>query len=147
MKLTLSRCVSAVLLAAGLSGCSGEERDFGPQYDTTSLTGIVQVDSKPALGVTVECYPEPGSSELKAPLTTMTNEAGEFSFGLYEKGGGVPAGKYRLVFRWELLENAMKDKLNGAYANPQESKFAVNVVDGEPVDLGVVELSTGQSSQ
>ena len=139
--------VAAALLIVLFTGCSNAERDFGPRYETTSLSGVVHVDGEPASAVMVECHPEPGKSELKAPLSVMTNENGEFSFGLYEKGGGVPAGKYRLVFRWELFENAMKDKLNGAYAEPNDSKITVTVADGEPADLGVIELSTNPSAK
>jgi hypothetical protein len=140
------RCSSLVLLMVVSVGCSQDERDFGPRYETTALSGFVHVDEEPATGVMVECHPEPGSSELKAPLIALTNEDGHFAFGLYEQGGGVPAGKYRLVFRWELLEHGMKDKLNGVYADPKDSKFPITIEFGEPVDLGIVELTTNQSA-
>ena len=134
--------LAILLLSVLVAGCSQSQRDVGPRLDTTPLTGVVQVDGEPATGVMVECHPVPGKSEVKSPLVALTNEDGEFSFGLYEKGGGIPAGTYQLVFKWELFENGMKDKLNGAYADPKDSKFPVTVEDGVSTDLGIIELST-----
>ena len=134
--------VAVILISIFVLGCSSKERDVGPRMQTTPLSGIVEVDGEPKAGVTVECHPESGSSEMKSALFATTEEDGSFSFGLYKTGGGVPAGKYKLVFKWEEFGNANKDKFKGAYADPKKSKFDVTVVEGEPQAIDLIELST-----
>ena len=133
-----------MMISCLVIGCSPKERDIGPRVATTPLYGTVEVDGEPAEGLTVECHPEPGSSEIKSPLFAMTQPDGSFSFGLYKKGGGVPAGNYTLAFKWEVFGRPQNDKdaLKNAYADPKKSKFQVTVVEGEPKDLELIELST-----
>ena len=144
--MTIRRTLVVFLLTTiTIAGCSPKERDIGPRVGTTPLTGVVEVDGEPADGLTIECHPEPGSSEIKSPMYATTEPDGSFSFGLYKKGGGIPAGKYNLVFKWEDFGNSKKDKLKGAYADPRKSKFNVTIVEGEPNNLDTIELSTKPS--
>jgi len=38
--------------------------------------------------------------------------------------------------------NTDNDKLRGRYGDPGKSKFKVTVTDGEPVDMGRIDLTT-----
>lgn len=122
-------------------GCAAEKRG-GPRFKTTPLTGIVQIDGEPTAFVTVECHPQEGTSELKVPFTAATDEDGKFEFAMYEKGDGIPPGTYALTFVLKTLQTSLKDKFSGAYADPLKSEFKVTVVEGEPNDMGVIELSS-----
>lgn len=93
----------------------------------------------------VEIHPEPGTSELTHPIFAATDDNGEFSVATYEKDDGLPEGTYSLAFTWQtfsLVKKDKKDKLNGAYSDPKKSNIKVTVVEGEPTDLGLIELST-----
>lgn len=65
----------------------------------------------------------------------------------YEKGDGVPVGRYRLTFEWRQW-NAVSmsyggpDSLKGRYATPKASKIHFVVRESTPVDLGTVLLTT-----
>ncbi len=123
------------------SGCSSGVAG-GTRLKTSPVFGVVQVDGEPVAGVTVECYPEAGASEKKSPIITAADVHGKFSFTTYQFGDGLPEGAYRLAFKWKPITAGGQDKLNGAYAEPAESKYKVTVVAGQPNDLGTIELST-----
>ena len=124
-----------------LCSCTGEQRG-GPRHGTTPVTGFIHVDDEPASGVTVECYPEPDSETVKYPIAATTDEEGKFSFATYVASDGLPQGKYRLIFTWEETGFARKDKLKGFYSNPLKSKHLITVEPENPLDLGLIELST-----
>ncbi|MFO0917715.1 MAG: hypothetical protein U0872_05295 [Planctomycetaceae bacterium] len=74
----------------------------------------------------------------------ITGPKGELAAFTYEKGDGLPAGSYVVTFKWPEASMASKipDRLHGAYDNPAASEVTVTVEDGNPVDLGVIELSS-----
>jgi 5-hydroxyisourate hydrolase-like protein (transthyretin family) len=127
-----------LLFSLVYSGCSSG-RVVQPHVRTTPLIGTVHVDGKPADGLTVECYRD---SAKHPSNSTPTKADGEFSFGTYKLGDGLPEGTYRLTFKWKSLAPGEVDKLHGAYADPTKSKYTVTIEIGEPIDLGVIELST-----
>ena len=142
MKTMRSAIVGAsCVVAVAIAGCS-QQRPDGPRLTTTLLKGTVYVDGEPAAKLIVKCHPEADTSELQSPLIATTDDEGNFSFGMYESGGGVPEGTYKLAFIWMTSGEKRRDQLQGAYADPEKSDFTATVVDGEPHDLGVIELST-----
>lgn len=140
MKSCLRRGV-VLLIAVSCFGCSQPPRG-GPRLSTSPFTGVVNVDGEPAEGVEVTCTPEPGSSQINYPLVATTDSDGQFKFGTYQSGDGLPEGNYILTFAWPELSMVPKDRLNKAYANPGKSDHKVTVVKGEPNDLGEISLST-----
>ena len=107
-----------------------------------SATGIVNVDGNPQPGVLVECHPEPGG-EIQRPLSGHTDEEGKFSISTYEAGDGLPQGAYTLTFQWMVAQGLTSiDKFKGTYADPKKSEYKLTVNEGEPNDLGVIELVT-----
>jgi hypothetical protein len=129
-----------LLVAILLSGCQPKHVSV-PRLKTMPVTGTVHVDGEPALGVTVQCCPKPGSAEIQHPVLAVTDAEGNFAFAMYEAGDGLPEGTYNLVFLWEFGMD-QTDKLKGAYADPTKSRHVIEVVDGEEQDLGVIELSS-----
>src|SRR5690349_3756662 len=102
-------------MALASMGCSRSPRG-GPRLKTTPLKGVVHVDGEPAALVLIECHPDADTSELKSPLMTNTDDKGNFSFGMYESEGGLPAGTYKLTFTWMTMGLNRHDKLKGLYA-------------------------------
>lgn len=132
--------VGAMLLML-MAGCSSAKHISVPRHETTPVTGIVLVDGEPAAALTVECHPSTGSETIKHPVIAMTDMEGNFAFGMYEAGDGLPEGTYNLAFVWD-ANMVQKDKLNRAYADPNKTGYKVTVVAGESNDLGTIELST-----
>lgn len=137
-KLTV-RAVAILTLALLPIGCSKAKGP--PRLKTTPVSGIIHVDDQPAVAVTIECHPQSPESPIKYPVMTMTDGTGKFALGMYQAGDGLPEGKYVLVFRWEEVGLAPKDRLKGAYSNPAKSKHEFTVGD-KPQDLGTIQLST-----
>lgn len=130
--------VSALLVVS--AGCGGEPRG-GPRVETFPVTGTVLVNGAPVAGLLVAGHPQ-GESEIKHRLVCNTDEQGAFTLGTYESADGLPQGEYKLTFEW--LQGTMlgpeTDKLKGAYADPEKSKYSVKVTKGEENDLGNIEL-------
>ncbi len=87
--------------------------------------------------------------DVEHPSVSRTEADGEGNFKLatYEAGDGVPAGDYVLTFvmqEFNLMsrEYSGPDQLGGRYADPKTSEVKITVKDGEPTDLGVIELKT-----
>ena len=130
---------------------------FGPEFtkETAPVTGQILVDGAPppadsSIQIRVHSVGEISEVDQEHPSVSSggTGQDGKFELSTYEKGDGVPLGDYVLTFSWRKF-NLMKkqylgpDKLNNRYANPKTSdvKFSVEQPD-EPVDLGVIELTT-----
>jgi hypothetical protein len=78
---------------------------------------------------------------------TATDADGNFAISTYAAGDGVPAGEYVLVFSWKefnIMARAYSgpDKLKGRYSDPKTSQIKVSVKEGEPLDLGIIPLTT-----
>jgi hypothetical protein len=76
----------------------------------------------------------------------VTKEDGTFAVSTFEAGDGAPAGEYVATFAWGeargLGIDTDSDKLSGRYSNPETSEYHVTVKEGEPTDMGRIELTT-----
>ncbi len=78
--------------------------------------------------------------------SSVSGEDGAFAISTFEEGDGVPAGDYVATFTWGKLNMISMsyegDRLKGRYADPKKSKIKVTVVEGEPTDMGKIELTS-----
>ena len=138
--------VIVVLLSA--TGCG---RSKGPERKiVTPVKGIILVDAQiPATPVSIACQPIAGI-DIENPTYSqcVSNEDGTFQLSTYETGDGVPAGEYALTFTWgqfnKIAMTYSGDKFKGKYDGVTKSPTRFTVIDGEPLDLGVINLSTGR---
>ncbi len=134
------------LFFCAIIGCNGEE----PFRKTTSpVKGTVTVDgAAPGSEVQLECHSVAGmDSQHPTVSQTATDADGNFAISTYAAGDGVPAGEYVLVFSWKefnIMARAYSgpDKLKGRYSDPKTSQIKVSVKEGEPLDLGIIPLTT-----
>jgi 5-hydroxyisourate hydrolase-like protein (transthyretin family) len=134
----------ALLIPIVCAAC-GESRP-GDWKDTVPVKGRVLVDGKPAAMLSIECVDVAGLDKENPTMSAaMTNEDGEFEFGTYVKGDGVPEGEYVLTFEWGTLDlwrhQYKGDKFNGRYHDPKTSTTTFTATAGEPVDLGDINLT------
>ncbi len=134
-----------VLVAViSLCSCSGK-RDYGKE--TFPVTGTVNVDGKPAAEVSVTLH-QVGGMDLEVPSVsaTTTMEDGTFAVSTFEAGDGVPVGDYVATFKWGKLNMVSMsyegDKLKGRYNDPDKSEIKVTVTEGQPTDMGQINLTT-----
>jgi hypothetical protein len=126
-------------------GCAEEFPD-GPRVPTFPVTGIVHVDGRPIEMLQVKCEPQFTKPPEVPSTASFTDASGRFALSTFETGDGAPAGKYKLTFVWGQLnmlngQYGGPDKLGGRYRKPETSPVEVTV-DGKPVDLGTIELTT-----
>ena len=142
---TISLC-TAVGCTSLLLGCGGGQVEYtGARVETTAVTGTVLVDGVPASTILATCVaPNAEPDEVVSSAFTDTN--GEFSLGTYDGGDGIPAGSYIMLFESKELRFGKPgygiDKFEGRYTDPATSEFKITVVNGEPVNMGEIELST-----
>ena len=134
--LRICLCVSLTVLA----GCSEPQRG-GPRVNTAPVSGIVTVDGQPAAFLQVDCHPEAGS-EIKYPISAVTDDKGNFAFTTYEANDGLPPGSDTLTFSWLEPGIVQKDRLKGAYMDPRKSKQKISVIKGQDNPLGTMALTT-----
>ena len=142
----IARHCLLMFAAVCIVGCGGDE----PFRKTTSpVKGKITVDgAAPGTEVQLACHPVTGmDSAHPTSSQTATDADGNFSIATYAAGDGVPAGDYLLTFSWQEFnlfsrEYSGPDKLNGRYSDPVTSQIKLTVKDGEPLDLGVIELTT-----
>ena len=135
-----------VSLCLLFSSCAQQEEPF--RKETSPATGIVHVDGKPAAVLQIMCHDVKGmDTEHPSVSAGMTDQEGKFTISTYESGDGMPPGDYVLTFLWGEM-NRMKggyggpDKLNDRYSDPKTSEVKFTVVEGQPTDLGTIELTT-----
>jgi hypothetical protein len=142
----IARRLCLLLLVAWVSGCGGDE----PFRKTTSpVKGKITVDgAAPGSEVQLECHSVAGIDTQHPTFSQSSTDAeGNFAISTYAAGDGVPAGEYVLVFTWQDF-NVMSrsysgpDKLKKRYNDPKTSEIKVSVKEGEPLDLGVIALTT-----
>lgn len=131
-----------------LAGCSRKPAHY--RKPTSKVTGKLVIDGdEPGSEVKIECIPVAQADSDPAHFsmsTTMTQPDGSFEISTYQSGDGVPDGEYVLVIMWGAM-NVMSrtyggpDKLKGKYSDPKKSEIKFTV-EGAPVDLGDIELST-----
>lgn len=141
-------CASGIRILVLLSlliptGCSKPQRG-GPRFKTSPVTGTVLIDGQPKEMVEVTCHPDAASTTIKYPVVTMVDRDGKFSLGTYEGNDGLPEGTYKLTFKWLEPGLVLKDKLKGAYDDPQKTEYSVTVKadKGEKLDAGLIDLKT-----
>jgi hypothetical protein len=110
---------------------------------TFPVTGIVFVDGKPVDQLAIGCVNLAGI-DAKEPTESATFTDKD---GTYQKGDGVPVGSYVLTFNWGQwnlmsMQYGGPDKLNGKYSDPKTSTIKFDVKEGQPTDLGTIQLTT-----
>jgi len=128
--------VSLIMLA----GCSEPQRG-GPRVTTTPVSGIVMVNGEAAAYLQIDCHPDAGS-EIKYPISTITDEHGKFAFTTYEASDGLPEGSYKFTFSWLEPGIVQNDRLNGLFVNPNESIHKLTVVKGQESPFEIIDLTT-----
>ncbi len=133
--------VSSLVVGTCL-GCSEEPRGV-PRLETFPVQGKVLVDGQPAERLQVKLTPTE-NQQIVYELVGYTDAEGVFTIGTYEAGDGVPAGEYTVTFEWIQGTGMMDrhDALKGRYTSVEESEWSVRVTQGEPIDLGTIELTT-----
>ncbi|MCA9010543.1 MAG: hypothetical protein KDB01_12395 [Planctomycetaceae bacterium] len=114
-------------------GCG--QRDTGPE--TFPVTGVVHINGKPAERVAVLFHHADAAmpSNYRYP-TGVTNSEGVFHLSSIGDGDGAVAGKYAVTFTWlSSGELDAFDMLNGAFSNPEDSSFQVEVPLTDPTSL------------
>ena len=113
--------------------CSGRE-------SLQDVRGQVLFQKQPGKGVLVTFHPKDATITVVRP-TGFTDDAGRFNLTTGDKPGARP-GEYTVTFIWpeEVVDKAKKtisteppdsrDRLNGAYADPQKSSFKVEIKKG-----------------
>jgi 5-hydroxyisourate hydrolase-like protein (transthyretin family) len=128
--------------------CSCQPKDEQDRKETFPVTGVVHVDGKAVAKLAVRCIDVKGMDrEAPTKSSAFTDEEGKFEIATYEASDGMPAGDYVLTFewgQWNMISASYggPDKLNGRYMDPKTSEVKFTVKDGEPTDLGTIELTT-----
>lgn len=136
-----------------LLACNGRQPEL--QIDRVAVvpvSGNLTVDGSPQADIIVRCVPD-GAFEpanLAMSLGGRTDGEGNFTLGTYEIADGVPPGEYRLTFLWPPValkkqsraEEEKHDLLKGKYLDPQQSPVKLSVIDGLPIVLETVDLTT-----
>ena len=144
---SIAGCV-ALLTLVMFVGCGRNELTDPNELPTFPVTGKVMVDGKPVPMIRVVAH---DTEEPPRPFNEpkgFTKEDGSFSLTTFREGDGVPAGEYKLTFQYGTLAMVMGrqyqgDKFKGKYMKTEESKFKLTVTEGQPTDLGTIELTTG----
>jgi hypothetical protein len=134
------------LAALTLCSCS-KKQDFGKE--TFPVKGQVYVDGQPAARLSVSLNNVNGvdlSAAYPALPTAITKEDGTFEISTFVGGDGAPAGEYTATFLWGKPEGLSIDtdidKLKGRYADPKRSQIKLTVTEGQPTDMGRIDLKT-----
>ena len=138
-----------MILLCVIPSCSREQMPDGPRVPVVPVTGLVMIDGEAAKHLAVTCHLVGEKPETVPMSSAFTDEIGQFRIGTFEAGDGAPPGQYKITFEWGQI-NLMSgryegDKLNGAYADPETSEFSFSLQDGEPLDLGLFELTPGKA--
>ena len=132
------------ILALTLCSCSGKPEFSKERFP---VTGEVYVDGQPAARLSVTLHDVKGFDEQAPAIPqAVTKQDGTFAISTFEAEDGAPAGEYTATFVWGepkgLGIDTSVDKLNGKYSDPNRSQFKVTVTEGEPTDMGRIDLST-----
>ena len=134
--------VLGTLVLCGLTACSQKDPNRKP---TSPVTGTVYVDGQPAAGVQIMLTDTGGMDTAKPTVSsTVTKEGGTFSISTYDEADGVPPGEYVVTFTWGeynvFSRSYEADKLKKRYSDPKKSEVRLMVVEGQPVDMGQIDL-------
>lgn len=128
--------ITAVLAAIIFAGC-GEPPIDVPQVALHPLSGIINVNGKPASGAIVSLH---ASEKPELGVITphgITDENGRFSLTTYQPEDGAPEGRYQVTVSWaDKLTKSSSDpeygpeKLPRRYQNPAMSGLELEVKPG-----------------
>lgn len=146
-----TRCLLLHLLtAAVLSGCGSSAPAPAYRKPANKVTGRITVDgAAPKSAIQVECVPINVKDSDPAHYSMSTGSAkedGTLEITTYETGDGVPDGEYGLIFTsrdFNIMQRTLvgPDKLKGRYSD-KKKPFKTFKVEGQPVDLGEIKLTT-----
>ena len=124
---------SLVAMTIALAGC-GEPPKDAPQDVLHPLTGIVNVNGKPASGAIVSLH----GSGIAVPGSVtpfgIADENGKFSLTTYQPEDGAPEGRYQVTVSWA-------DKLGSSASDPEYGpeklprKFQIPTMSGLELEV------------
>ncbi|MDX1969272.1 MAG: hypothetical protein SFV23_18995 [Planctomycetaceae bacterium] len=107
------RWLSCGLLLTGLLGCGGDGR---PRL--IPVSGTVTLDGNPLEGAIVGFQPIADAKEkFQRPPGGITDAAGKFVLGTYDKTDGAPVGKYKVVIQKREITSKLPDDFNSEMAS------------------------------
>lgn len=133
------------------TSCRSKAPEIKDKVALTKVTGKVLVNGEPAGGVLIRYRPSSDVGEKRpeyASFFVHSREDGTFALRTYVQGDGIPAGNYKLFFQYfpltqkEARQMGDGDRLGGKYSDPKAPPKVVEVKEGNPVDLGTIELKT-----
>ena len=132
------------ILALPLGSCSGKPEFSKERYP---VRGEVYVDGEPAARLSVILNDVKGfDQQAPAIPQAVTRQDGTFAISTFEAEDGAPAGEYKATFVWGRAQglgiDTSVDQLKGKYSDPKKSEFKVTVNEGEPIDMGRIELTS-----
>lgn len=143
----IQQIVFLTLTLASLLSCSSPEESFTKK--TYPVKGKIMVDGKePGSPIQITCH-NTGEIDTAHPTASgsISDNDGTFELATYTSGDGIPPGDYTLTFVWKKFDLMSRgysgpDKLKKRYDKPEKSKIKFSVAEGEPNDLGVIDLTT-----
>lgn len=127
--------------------CSCGKKDES-RKETYPVSGVVTVDGQAVDALAVRCTDVNGLDKENPTISSaFTDEEGKFEISTYESADGMPAGEYVLTFmwgEWNMISGSYggPDQLKDRYADPKTSEVKFTVKEGEPTELGTIELTT-----
>lgn len=138
-------CLGLLTIALG---CSSNEHEYYAK-ETTPVSGTITVDgAAPGSPIVINCHPVGGiDAEHPSVTQALSTPEGTFRFSTYEEGDGIPTGKYQVTFYWGKFNPVSAsfvgpDKLKNRYAKPDKTPITLDVNGGEPIEMGVIALTT-----
>ncbi len=151
MKRFTSRTFCVALLTLVMTtGCGHKELTDPNELPTFPVTGKVQVDGKPVAMIRVVAHDTADPPRTFNEPKGFTKDDGTFTLTTFREGDGVPVGEYKLTFQYGAYamirgREYKGDQFKGKYMKKDDSKFTLTVTEGQPTDLGTIELTTGKS--
>jgi hypothetical protein len=120
----------AALTTALCQGCGGEQW----QAETYPASGRITINGEPPEGAVVELHAtDEGPDVRNSRPWAVVEEDGTFTLSTYERGDGAPPGEYAVTVKWppDVSQPSLADRLAGAYARPEQSRWEVTISEGE----------------
>ncbi|MEM7558138.1 MAG: hypothetical protein AAF394_03370, partial [Planctomycetota bacterium] len=122
------RICSAVLcfaLAMVLVGCEGSW-----EASTYPAMGSISINGQIPEGAVVELRSVGDAPDVRDSRPWgLVDASGNYTLTTYKQNDGAPVGEYAVTVRWPptISKPSLEDKLNGAYSDPNESKWKVSI--------------------
>lgn len=130
----------AAFLTLWLPACGGDGR-----LKVSPVKGQLFVDGQPAEDAMVYFHPQDGLQIAGMRPYAQVEKDGSFAAATYEKGDGLPPGKYALTFTWKQRSGITKtdfegpDRLKGKHEKLTDQSPRVTV-NATATDLGRIDL-------